>query len=172
MREKTSIPVKDGAEAFVSFFIQYCLQRFFKSKRAMAKELGLGYRSILLVTNSPERYKGATLVFQELVIYCIKQDISIDEIIQAFHHKAAGNLTCSKRLEQVSGLNTDCPFLSQHEDILARKDEKPLLAKAYLFMTRIRMICCNGCMHFWNDSNFMECLIQETMLCLIKRLCK
>lgn len=136
----------------------------------MAKILDIGYQTVLLVTNTPEKYKGASLVFQELVVYCIRRGVSMDEIAQAFYNRNNADFGSSKHLMQVSDFYMHCPLLEEYEQAFMLEEAESSLMKAYLFMYPIRMIYCKGCMHFWRETEPMECLIHQTMEIVVKRL--
>lgn len=63
---------------FIEFFLRVMYKGHFKSKRKMATALGIDYRTLQMnfaKLNSPKR---AFLAFQNLILFCEDQEISVD----------------------------------------------------------------------------------------------
>lgn len=168
--EETKASQERGAEAFVNFFVHYCLHNLFKSKREMSLVLGIGYQTILLVTNKPEKYKGASLVFQELVMYCISRGISMDEIVQVFLRENNSVILKPKYVLQEPGYYMQCPLFQGNNVVEVPEGADFLFGEAYRFILRLRVIYCKGCMCFWNEEDNQACLLHQTMLYFVRKL--
>lgn len=142
-------------EEFVPFFVDYCRRHLFVTKKQMADELGIGYQTIILVTNTPGKYKNASRVFQELVVYCITNAISMDEIAKAFYDGKDGHGEAEKYVLREFGIRcTTCFFESSEGDAVQ--------TRAYRFMLQVQSICCEGCLLAWCNDGTPGCLIMQT----------
>lgn len=71
-------------EGFVAFFLEAMLKEVFKSKRKMARELGLQRRTIQNRFKRLDSAKGASLIFEYSICYCYEHGISVDDIFSRY----------------------------------------------------------------------------------------
>ena len=69
---------------FISFLFRTLLLEEFRSKRAMARKLGIPLRTLQENYQHLDSAKGGTVAFERLVFYCVEHNISLQDIYDRY----------------------------------------------------------------------------------------
>ena len=58
---------------FIVFFLNYCLDHYFKSKADMARQIGVNVCALMRVMNPPYHFKAGSVPFQNTVPFPYQQ---------------------------------------------------------------------------------------------------
>ena len=83
---------------FIIFFLNHCLNTYFKSKVDMAKQLKVGVSTLMRVMNPPYKFKASCVPFQNAICYCLRHDVDLKVIFEAFEKQYPTAKECGKHL--------------------------------------------------------------------------
>ena len=69
---------------FISFLFRTLLLEEFRSKRAMARKLGMSLRTLQENFQHLDCAKGGTVAFERLVFYCVEHNISLQNLYDRY----------------------------------------------------------------------------------------
>ena len=69
---------------FIIFFLNYCLDHFFKSKIEMSRKTDVGVSTLMRVMNPPYKFKAGSVPFENMLWYCLQNEIDITPIFDLY----------------------------------------------------------------------------------------
>lgn len=81
---------------FIIFFLNYCLDHFFKSKIEMSRKIDVGVSTLMRVMNPPYKFKAGSVPFENMLWYCLQNEIDITPIFDLYKQQQTKRIVSSE----------------------------------------------------------------------------
>lgn len=80
---------------FIIFFLNCCLDHFFKSKVERSREIDVGVSTLMRIMNPPYNFKVGSVPFENMLWYCLQNEIDIAPIFDLYKQQRAKRIVTS-----------------------------------------------------------------------------
>lgn len=152
---------------FIVFFLNYCLDHYFKSKADMARQIDVNVCTLMRVMNPPYHFKAGSVPFQNTLWYCLTHQIEVAPIFELYT-KAIGKQdesepSCS--LHEPPIWELPCIGMAMKEldkDDSIHDEHKRKLLRLYTALSNCLCQNCSRASFFTNDSDCLSIQIMQS----------